>query len=71
YYKIMITQQTFLKYSFIFLSVIFILLLLVFFRTVPEEWYIYIMILTLILAGVYIYFRIYFVLQNKKRNIGG
>ncbi|MGE5846464.1 MAG: hypothetical protein ACM34O_07055 [Ignavibacteria bacterium] len=67
----MITHQTFLKYSFIFLSVIFILLLLVFFRTVPEEWYIYIMILTLILAGVYIYFRIYFVLQNKKRNIGG
>ncbi|HSR17790.1 MAG TPA: hypothetical protein VLM39_06825 [Ignavibacteriaceae bacterium] len=67
----MITQQTFIKYSFIFLSVIFILLLLVFFRTVPEEWYIYIMILTLILAGVYIYFRVYFVVQNKKRSQGG
>jgi hypothetical protein len=67
----MITQQTFIKYSFIFLSVIFILLLLVFFRTVPEEWYIYIMILTIILAGVYIYFRVYFALQNKKRNLGG
>jgi hypothetical protein len=67
----MITQQTFIKYSFIFLSVIFILLLLVFFRTVPEEWYIYIMILTLILAGVYIYFRVYFVIQNKKRSQGG
>jgi lipoprotein signal peptidase len=67
----MITKQTFIKYSFIFLSVIFILLLLVFFRTVPEEWYIYIMILTLILAGVYIYFRVYFVVQNKKRSQGG
>ncbi|HVO75908.1 MAG TPA: hypothetical protein VMT35_17930 [Ignavibacteriaceae bacterium] len=67
----MITQQTFIKYSFIFLFVIFILLLLVFFRSVPEEWYIYILIFTLILAGVYIYFRVYFVLQNKKRNLGG
>ncbi|HSR18910.1 MAG TPA: hypothetical protein VLM39_12530 [Ignavibacteriaceae bacterium] len=67
----MIAQQTFIKYSFIFLSVIFILLLLVFFRTVPEEWYIYILILTLILAGVYIYFRVYFVMQNKKRSQGG
>ncbi len=57
------------NYSTIF--IIAILLVLVLFKLVPNDWYITLLIISLGLLVIRIMFRAYFIYQNKKMKSGG
>ncbi|GMR25413.1 MAG: hypothetical protein BMS9Abin39_0709 [Ignavibacteria bacterium] len=48
-----------------------ILLILVFFKLVPNDWYITLLTISLGLLVIRIVFRVYFIYQNKKMKSGG
>ena len=64
----MITKKTFEKLSIIFLIVIAILLGLMIAKMVPPEWFVYILGISMVLAIIYAFFRVYFIVQSKKGN---
>lgn len=51
--------------------IIAILLIFVFFKLVPNDWYITLLIISLGLLVIRIMFRAYFIYQNKKMKSGG
>ncbi|MCZ6703126.1 MAG: hypothetical protein O6940_08805 [Ignavibacteria bacterium] len=51
--------------------IIAIVLIFVFFKLVPNDWYITLLIISLGLLVIRIMFRAYFIYQNKKMKSGG
>ena len=62
----MITKKTFEKLSIIFIAIVAVLLGLMMTKIIPREWFVYILGFSMLLAIIYAFFRVYFIVQSKK-----
>ena len=61
-------RKTFNIFSYLAIGLIFVFLMLMIFKAVPPEWFIYILGISIFLFLIRLFFRIYFIIQDRKKS---